>query len=81
MWCFRLVISNKYNILVEINKFREWQCQKFPNMDSYDILYEWETEYNDWNKIYTAFSYMLQSENVNNADEQLMKQLIYYCQR
>lgn len=81
MWWFRLVISNKYNILDEINKFWEWQCQKFPNVDSYDISGEWETEYNDWNKIYTAFSYMLQSENVNNADEQLMKKLIYIIAR
>lgn len=50
----------------EIQRFKAWQMSEFPDLNPNDIGGEWETNYDAWERIYTAFSRDIQEYAVND---------------
>lgn len=59
-----------------IEDFRTWQCMEYPNLDAAAIGWEWETNYDNWSSIGTAFLRVLAEEDTHTVDENLLQDMI-----
>ncbi|MEI9958471.1 MAG: hypothetical protein WDM90_19690 [Ferruginibacter sp.] len=67
-------------LFIEIDKFDAWAKSHY-NVPRDDIGGEWECDYTDWDKIYTAFKNFLAKATPNNWTDKEKEQLLYIIAR
>ncbi len=68
-------------LLQAVRSFRAWQAERFPGRGTYDIGGEWETWYDGWTEIGTAFGKVLREMNAEEADVFLLDEMVYIIAR
>ena len=68
-------------LLRTINEFRAWQAARFPGRNPREISGEWETWYEGWSEINTAFRKVLQETEPEATDKHLLDEMIYIIAR
>lgn len=68
-------------LLEQAEKFHQWQETTYPEKTAGEIGGEWEVDYPDWNDIFDAFCQVLTDTEAEQAEKQLLTEMLYLIAR